>query len=448
MNHRLKSGRLTARNVFMVSDQEPSAARKLGCLAFLCFLGLGCAPHDVVVESEPFTVIVLPDTQHAINFQRQKAHGFAIDSKEIFIGQMRYVVDRAAANGGDVVFVSSVGDVWQHATESSDPGHLSRGVAPEPGSTHRTVNRDATLNEEIPVAIEGYEMLSEAGIRFGVAPGNHDYDAWWTVAGSSPNRAGRYPAHVGGLDNFRMVFGKDSQFYSDKDWYVGSFRGGANSAQVFSAGGYQFLHLALEMQPGDEVLAWAAQVIAEHPGLPTIVATHDYLSPRGEREFAGMRLTADDPEYHNSSEVVWEQLIRKSDQVFLVVCGHQDGQAMRIDKNDNGHDVYQILANYQDRGQAGLDAGQPTGPNRRIASIGDGWLREMTFHLGNENPKIDVRTYSSHYGKYSSELSTYAEWYKSNEQPGMTDEQYGAAEEFTIDLSDFHARFSASGNRQ
>ena len=65
----------------------------------------------------------------------------------------------------------------------------------------------------------------------------------------------------------------------------------------------------------------------------------------------------------------------------------------------------------------------------------------MTFHLGGEDPRIDVRTYSSHYDSYSSELDTYAEWYKSREQPGMTDEEFLAADDFTIDLGDFRSRF-------
>jgi hypothetical protein len=114
---------------------------------------------------------------------------------------------------------------------------------------------------------------------------------------------------------------------------------------------------------------------------------------------------------------------------------------MRVDKNDYGHAVYQILANYQERGQAGLDAAQAIGPRGRISGIGDGWLREMVFHTYEDIPRIDIRTYSSHYSMYSSELATYAEWYRSGEQPDMTDEQFANADEFTIELSDFHARF-------
>lgn len=424
----------------MVTKEIAIAARQIA-VAFLCLLAAGCALEESRVEEAPFTIVMLPDTQNAVHFERQKAQGFAIDSSEIFLGQMQYIADNAATNVGNVVFVASVGDVWQHATSSSDPGHLARGVLPEPNTVHRNVSRDGALNHEIPLAIEGYSSLSDAGIPFGVAPGNHDYDAWWRVAGSKPNADGRYAAHVGGLDNFREVFGSDSQFFRDRDWYVTSFRGGANSAQVFSGGGYRFLHLALEMHAGDEVFAWAEKVVADYPGLPTIVSTHDYMDTRGERDYRGTDYASIDPEYHNSREDLWDSFIRKTDQIFMVLCGHKGGQALRVDKNDFGHTVYQLLADYQDRGQAALDAGQPVGNNGRVTGTGDGWLRELVFHTYADMPRIDVRTYSSHYGVYSSELATYAEWYKTVEQPDMTDEQFADADEFTIELADFRARF-------
>jgi hypothetical protein len=186
-------------------------------------------------------------------------------------------------------------------------------------------------------------------------------------------------------------------------------------------------------------------VLAEFHGLPTIVTTHDYLNARGERDYRGMDLAEIDAEYHNSREELWEKFIRKNDQIFMVLCGHQDGQALRVDKNDQGHAVYQILADYQSRGQAGLDAGQQSGRNGRISGIGDGWLREMVFHIHGDNLRIDVKTYSSHYEKYSSELASYAQWYKADEQPDMTDEQFANADEFTIELSDFHSRYGTGG---
>src|SRR3546814_9030206 len=78
--------------------------------------------------------------------------------------------------------------------------------------------------------------------------------------------------HYGGLDNFHSAFGSDSDFFKGKPWYVGAFNGGADSAQIFEAGGYRFLHIGLEMAPEDDVIAWAEGLLRKYPGLPTIIS--------------------------------------------------------------------------------------------------------------------------------------------------------------------------------
>lgn len=400
---------------------------------------------------------MIPDTQNAVDFTRQKAEGFAIDSSEIFIKQMQHIASRSASDGGDVVFVASVGDVWQHITSNTDPGHVARGIEAlqnEETRFEQIVHHDGTLTFEIPKAIEGYQLISDAGIPFGIAPGNHDYDAWWVVAapppdvdGSAPNSASEVApvdsiVHIGGLNNFRMAFGSNTDFFRDEEWYVSGYQGGGSSAQVFSAGGYRFLHLALEMQAGDNVVTWAQGVIDNYAGLPTIISTHDYLNSKGERlPNRNMDLALVDPEGNNSAEELWQEFISKTDQIFMVLSGHQTGQALRIDENDDGHEVYQILADFQGRRQVALDAGQPLGAEGTVPPSGDGWFREMVFHTHGADPRVDIRTYSSHYDSYSSELDTYAQWYKTREQPDMSDEEFLAADDFTIELNDFRVRF-------
>jgi hypothetical protein len=243
--------------------------------------------------------------------------------------------------------------------------------------------------------------------------------------------------HVGGLANFVDVFGAETPFFRGQDWYVSSYHGGADSAQVFTAGGYRFLHIALEMSPEDDVLAWASGVIAAHPGLPTIISTHDFLNGAGERK-ANPRidLALGHPE-HNNAEALWTKFIARNDQIFLVLCGHQHGESYRVDKNAAGHDVHQLLADYQDRNQTSVAAGA-------TAAMGDGWLRLMTFDLAGGAPTIRVRTYSTRYNTFSSDLPDYAAWYRPHEQPDMTDAEFLAHEAFDIPLSDFAARYAAA----
>ena len=249
--------------------------------------------------------------------------------------------------------------------------------------------------------------------------------------------------HIGGLDNFRSVFGDGGEFFAGKPWYVSSHKGGADSAQTFNAGGYTFLHIALEMAADDGVLAWAESVIKANPGLPTIISTHDYLDPQGERRANPIvDLKRVDPDHHNSAEEYWNKLISSNDQVFLVLCGHHHGQSWRVDDNRSGHKVYQILADYQHRGQTALDAGQALDPYRKTPpGIGDGWYRLMRFDLGAEPPRVQVKTWSSHYRSLSGDLPGYSDWYKHHTHAGKTDAEFLASEDFAFELVDFRERF-------
>ena len=426
---------------------------RLTCLLICLLLATKLSAEN---SSARFTLAVIPDTQNYLDYSHQKNEGFALNASDLFIEQMKYIADNSVAKGGDIAFVAAVGDVWQHQSKVMDKEHLERGFkrVENPFFAAEIQFTDKTRSVELPKAVEGYRLLAKAGVPFGVAPGNHDYDAMWSVDAFPPNVA-KNPRqltmtpedlgmlHIGGLDNFRSVFGSDSAFFKNKPWYVDSFKGGANSAQVFEAAGYRFLHITMEMQAGNDVLSWVESVLAKYPGLPTILTMHDFLSTSGERKANPIvDLARVDPAYHNSAEQLWEKLIAPNEQIFLVLCGHQHGQALKVDQNAAGFPVYQVLADYQSRGQVGLDAGQPLNPHRRMpAGIGDGWFRLMEFDLG-KMPQIKVKTYSSHYKKTAQQLPTYAQWYKSFEQPQMTDQQFINADDYRLDLKGFHERFS------
>lgn len=437
----------------LVRSARKASLRASSALLLLGVVVLAGCQH---APPAPFQIAMIPDTQNYVDYTHQTAEGFAFDASDLFIEQMAWIAEHGESSGGPIAFVASVGDVWQHQSIAIDPEHQERGLerleksffgdhfAPTPKA--REI--------EIPKAIEGYELISAAGIPFGVAPGNHDYDAMWNDSRFLPDFE-KNPAeltftpedlgilHIGGLDNFRSAFGDDKPFFADKSWYVSSFRGGANSAQVFEAGGYRFLHFAFEMSADDEVVAWAQAVIDAHPNHPTIISTHDYLDPRGQRAANPIvDLDRVDPDHHNNADELFEKLISPNDQVFMVLCGHHHGQARRIDANDAGHAVYQILADYQDRGQSSLDAGVPIDRMMRgPVGIGDGWFRLMEFDLAGPDQKVTVRTYSTHYDTFSGDLETYAGWYRDHEQPKMTDAEFHAEDEFVLELSDFRLRF-------
>lgn len=442
-------------------------------LAFTSATMIGCVESPFHSQSnaesdKSFSIAVIPDTQNYVDYKHQKAEGFALDSSELFIEQMQYIADRSVMRGGDIVFLTAVGDIWQHQSIEIDEAHTARGFEPihNPFFAIEIEWTDKTRDIEIPKAIEGYRIISQTGMPFGVAPGNHDYDAMWSVKEYPPNINKRPDQltmtvedlgllHIGGLDNFRSAFGDNSDFFRDKPWYVDSYAGGANAAQRFTAGGYTFLNITLQMQAPDDVLAWVETVLKANPGLPTIITTHDYLDPQGQRAAAPIvNLKLADPDFHNSAEELWQKLIRDNDQIFMVLCGHHHGQALRVDNNNAGHQVYQILADYQDRGRAGIDAGQPLSRyTGKPVGIGDGWFRLLNFSFpgGAEqgepaNPTIEVVTYSTYFDKRSSDVASYAQWYRDHEQPQMSDAEFYAADAYTLELTDFVKRFGSGSN--
>jgi 3',5'-cyclic AMP phosphodiesterase CpdA len=416
--------------------------RFLGHIAALLLVAVALA-QPLAAKDTSFTIAVIPDTQNYMDYSHQKAEGFSFDASDQFLEQMRYIAANVESAGGDIAFVTAVGDVWQHQTLPIDPAHAARGFARVSNPMlDRMVYASAKVpSVEMPKAAEGYRLIA-GKVPFSVVPGNHDYDAMWPVVppkGADGKPKVPFMLHVGGLSNFGSVFGPQSDFFRGRPWYVGANDGGADSAQIFTAGGYRFLHIGVQFNPPNSTLLWVERIMRRYRGVPTIISTHDYLSTKGER-LANPIIdpAAVDPE-DNNAEALWQKLISRNDQIFLVLCGHQHGQSRRMDRNRLGNEVYQILADYQDRGQSVKDAGG------KPAYTGDGWMRLMEFDMGGAVPVVRVRTYSTHYKALSGAMPQYAAWYRPHEQPKMSDAEFLAAEEFSLSLGDFRKRFDRRG---
>jgi hypothetical protein len=407
-----------------------------------------CLSAPTLAADDRFTIAVIPDTQNYLDYTHQKGEGFPFDAKEMFLEQMRYIAANVESVGGDIAFVTAVGDVWQHQSLLIDPEHEQRGFS---RIAHPTIDKHfaptpKVQEVEMPIAQAGYQLIA-GKVPFSVVPGNHDYDAMWLnplPAKSSREHQASAPGmlHVGGLRNFTSVFGSRSPFFNNMPWYVAAHDGGADSAQIFEAGGYRFLHVGLQFDPPDRSLRWAASVIRRFRGMPTIVSTHDYLSTKGERRSnPHIDAAAVDP-HDNNPEMVWQKLISRHEQIFMVLCGHQHGQAVRVDRNRAGKNVYQILADYQDRAQTAKDAGLSPTP---LLGIGDGWMRLMEFDMSAAVPIVRVRTYSTHYKRHSLNTPQYAAWYKAQEKPELSDEAFHREDDFQLELTDFRKRFDRHG---
>jgi hypothetical protein len=274
-------------------------------------------------ESKPFTVVMMPDTQV-----------YAERFPGTFFAQAQWIADNAEKE--NVVFVTQVGDI---------------------------VNNGGKATKEWEVADAAMRRL-DAVSPWGVALGNHDYDRVDDIDGSTV---------------FNRYFGRKR--FEGRRWFGGGTDDGRCSYQFFTAASQKFLVLHLPFEARDRYLKWAGDVLDKHPNLPTIVSTHHYLAgrPQDKKKYFA---TAARPGF-NSPAAIRKKLVLKHPQIFLVVCGHVPTPlpAYHMDKNEAGHDVIALLADFQD-----------------LPEGGQGWLVLLTFDPAKD--EIRVRTYSPTKKKY------------------------------------------------
>lgn len=347
-------------------------------LAATCTLLLALAPP---AWAEKFTVAVLPDTQNYADATLPQPRGV-----ETFVQQMQYLVDTREEK--NIVFATFVGDIVQH-------GDGQFRTKAEEGASEPFRYWDTRA--EWDYANRAISVLSRSPIPFGMSPGNHDYDnfSWWDGEGSP---GASRPLSTGRV--WELYFGPDSRHFAGKPWYGGSFKQGLNSYQYFTGGDKRFLHLSLEMEPTPAALDWAQKVIDDNPGLPVIVTTHEWLSPGTQQRSNAWKHYFEGSD-HLPPDEVWNRFIRKNSAIFLILSGHNftptrngmsDGENLRIDKNDAGYPVYQVLQDYQ---------GNTVGPDGQPGSAngGAGWLRFIEF---------DTDTRKMHFYTWSPLLNRHA----------------------------------------
>ncbi|MBV2149953.1 metallophosphoesterase [Sphingobium sp. AS12] len=334
--------------------------------------------------AEKFTVAVVPDTQNYADATLPQPRG-----ADTFAQQMKYLVDQREEK--NLVFATFVGDIVQHGD-----GQFRQKVEGGAEDQFRTWDTRAEWDN----ANRAVSILSRSPIPFGMVPGNHDYDnySWW----EGPDSPGAARPLSGGR-TWEYYFGPQSRHFAGRPWFGGAYNQGLNSYQRFPGGGKRFLHLALEMQPTPAILAWAQGVIDANPGLPVIVTTHEWLLPAlsGKTERSNGYESYFAGSDHLPPDEVWDRFIRKNPAIFLVLSGHMwtptldgvsQGENLRIDRNDAGYPVYQVLQDYQ---------GNTIGPDGTPGSAngGAGWLRFIEFDT--ERRKIHFYTYSPLLGRFA-----------------------------------------------
>ncbi len=217
------------------------------------------------------------------------------------------------------------------------------------------------------------EAMSELDgkVPYAIVPGNHDYSS---LATRETCLNEYFPlSKFKGWPSFGGAMNDDM----------------CNTYHLFSAGGTDWIVVALEWGPRNETVQWANEVLAKHPQRKAILLTHAYLNDASIRyDFAKRK---DSPERNphvypanapvNDGEELWQKLVRKNNFIFTF-NGHvlNSGVGFLSSKNDCGKMTHQMLVNYQMR-QLG----------------GEGYLRTLEFLPNGKT--VHVKSHSPLYDK-------------------------------------------------
>lgn len=175
------------------------------------------------------------------------------------------------------------------------------------------------------------------------------------------------------IGRFNETFGEKSPYATQ---YIDRYSiGYANTVHEFSAGLLDYLVVTLDYGAADEVLEWANGVIEAYPNHNVIISTHSYTAADGG--FVDWNACA-----YNSGEDIWNKLVKKHENIVLVLSGHVTEKNYDIvfgeERGDNGNLIRRLMVNPQ-----GLD----------VHAGATGMVAELYFSADGKN--VDVQYYST-----------------------------------------------------
>ncbi len=280
-------------------------------------LATALVPGAAVAADPPFSLVVLPDTQY-----------YSKSYPSIYKDQASWIVGHRDSE--NIQFVLHMGDIT-----------------------------DQNTTAQWSAASQAHSVLDSAGIPYSVLPGNHDM-----------------PSQDGVLSRdtslYNTYFGPSR--FTGRSWYGGNFQGrNENNYNLFELGSLKFLVVNLEFAPRKDALCWANDLVDRYPDRRVIIATHCYqtsasagsTTPGGHRTDCGTGYNI----VGSGGDDVWRELVRRHNNVFMVLSGHVGDSEHRVRTGpSSGHVVHEILTDYQFERAGGSGA-----------LSGNGWLRLLRF---------------------------------------------------------------------
>lgn len=262
--------------------------------------------------AENFTIVMLPDTQYASEYW-----------PEVFRAQMQWVDNQQSAS--NIRYVLHVGDVVDNSDQQVQWNNSKSAMG-----------------------------LPTDDVPYIIGPGNHDLDSTTTRAATRYNN--NYPRGTfTGLPSFGGTYPS-----AQND----------NAYHTFTAGGVDWLVVALKYAPSDPEIAWANQVVSAHPNHSAILVTHAYQNG-----------TTKD----SNGNKLWTNLVSKHANFRFTFSGHYVNAGVITQQGVNGNTVHQIQADYQNSSQRD--------PNS--------FMRVMTYNPTTNS--LDVKTYSPFLNSYKTD---------------------------------------------
>ncbi len=318
-------------------------------------------PPPAVAAGE-FTYVVFGDTQ---DYNKDDK------SNPSFVSRVDWILDQKAQRR--IKFVSHLGDVVNNPTSEG----------------------------EWLLATNQLERLREAGIPCAFAPGNHDL-TWGDTTPITDHLDSRDLSLIGDVKGYDSFDGfKGHQYsklsdindrYSDREAQhapeISNVAGrGANSYQLLTHEGENFIFIHLQCSIPTNVLKWVDEVldqycdrlaiIVEHEGLGDVNAMLPFNSEADRLNMGRMRANRFTSNGSTSAQYQWERCFSRHPNVLMILSGHENEllSGIRTSRGLYGNDVVEINQTYPE------------------ISYSD-WLR--TYVINPDKQTITVHTYSPH----------------------------------------------------
>jgi hypothetical protein len=279
----------------------------------------------VLEPGEPFTIAVLPDTQYMTNTY-----------KTAYTRMMQWIAEQAEER--NIVLTLGLGDI----TNNNRP-------------------------EQWVTAVQGMNLLNDV-MPYVLSQGNHDLIR-----------------PTGGVFDREHTLMNEYFPLSKMPWITGTAVENRveNAYALFEFQGQKLLILTLEFGPSDDALAWANEIVAQHPDYKAILITHNYTSGSGGHSSSALNYDiAQNPETSvNAGPGMWTKLVRNHSNFHMVISGHIHNNSIpkQVMWGAKGNYVFEMLIDYQS---------DPNG--------GDGYFVMFTFL---PDGRIEVQSYSPYQGK-------------------------------------------------